>query len=73
MRINMAADVAMPRSFHPTLAWTETMKAVLQNPMPTPSRKAPPPAQIRPLAGVSIINTKLPMTRQTPPIVAANR
>ena len=47
MRMNIVEEVAMPRSLQPTLAWIETIKAVLQNPIPTPSRKAPPPAQKR--------------------------
>ena len=63
----------MPRSLHPTLAWVETMNAVLQNPMPTPSMKAPPPAQKSPLAGVNRISTRLPATRQRPPIDADRR
>src|SRR5438067_12315234 len=73
MRMNIVDEVAMPRSLHPTLAWVETMNAVLQNPMPTPRMKAPPPAQRSPLAGVNRISTRLPATRQRPPIDADRR
>src|ERR1700747_2896467 len=73
MRMNIVDEVAMPRSFQPTLAWVDTMNAVLQKPMPTPRMKAPLPAQKRPLAGVSRISMMLPTTRQMPPIDADRR
>src|SRR6202035_4611486 len=73
MRMNIVDEVAMPRSLQPTLAWVETMNAVLQKPMPTPRMKAPLPAQSSPLAGVSRINTRLPATRKRPPIDADKR
>jgi len=63
----------MPRSLQPTLAWVETMNAVLQKPMPTPRMKAPLPAQKSPLAGVNRMSMRLPATRQTPPIDADRR
>src|SRR3984893_13927042 len=73
MAINIVDEVAMPRWFQPTLAWVETMNAVLQKPMPTPSMKAPLPAQSSPLAGVSKINRRLPATRKRRPIDADRR
>jgi len=47
MRMNMIELVAMPRSFQSMLAWVETMKAVLQNPMPIPFNSTPVPAHSR--------------------------
>ena len=47
MRMNMIELVAMPRSFQSMLAWVETMKAVLQNPMPIPFNSAAVPAHSR--------------------------
>src|SRR5947209_7598476 len=73
MRMNMIDDVAIPRSFQPTLAWVETRNAVLQKPMPVPIRREPAPAQRRPLAGPSIISTNVPAIRNAPPTVAASR
>src|SRR6267154_1187544 len=73
IRTNIVDEVAMPRSFQPTLAWVETINAVLQKPMPMPSMKAPLPAQKSPLAGVSRISTRLPATSQSPPIDADRR
>src|SRR5215469_14015352 len=73
MRMNIADDVAIPRSAQPTLAWTETMNAVLQKPIPAPSSKAPVPAQRKPLAGVSAISMMLPAISVRPPIEAASR
>ena len=46
IRINIIELVAMPRSFQPTAAWVETIKAVLQNPMPIPFNSAPVPAHV---------------------------
>ena len=45
IRMNIIELVAMPRSYQPTLAWVETMKAVLQNPIPTPFNSAPVPTR----------------------------
>ena len=73
MRMNIIDEVAIPRSFQPTAAWVETIKAVLQNPMPIPFNSAPVPTHSRLSEGSSVINTRLPATRQTPPIPAAKR
>ena len=73
MRMNIIDEVAMPRSFQPTAAWVETIKAVLQKLMPMPFNRAPVPAHIRLSVGSSMSNTRLPATKHTPPIPAASR
>ena len=73
MRMNIIDEVAMPRAFQPTLPWVETIKAVLQNPMPIPFRSAPVPGHKRLSVGSSVISTRPPATRHTPPTPAARR
>ena len=71
--MNIIDEVAIPRSFQPTLPWVETIKAVLQNPMPIPFNNAPVAAHTRLSEGSSVISTRLPATRHTPPTPAATR
>ena len=73
MRMNMLAPVATPRSLHPTLAWIDTRKAVLQAPMPTPMTSDPAAGQATPLEGCNCVSIAAPITRATPPSAAARR
>src|SRR6516225_239511 len=73
MRMNMYEEVATPRSVQPTLAWIETIKAVLQNPIPIPITKDPVAAKARGHPGSSAITNKLPATTDRPPITATRR
>jgi hypothetical protein len=73
MRMNMYEEVATPRSVQPTLAWIETTKAVLQNPIPIPITKEPVAAQASALPGSSVTSNKLPATTDRPPMTATRR
>ena len=69
----MLAEVAAPRSRHEVRACTETMKVVLQNPMPMPIASDPAPAHNGPDSGVIITSSTLPAISDNAPITAVMR
>ncbi len=71
--MNMLAAVATPRWRQSTLAWIETRKAGLQNPIPTPITSDAVAANATLLSGVIIKNSKPPERSATPPIAADRR
>src|SRR6201998_4556510 len=73
MRMNLYGEVATPRSVQPTLAWIETTKAVLQNPIPIRITREPVAAQASVRPGSSATSNKLPATTESPRITATRR